>query len=276
MMSPVKALALFCFVSPSDLERTRLESLQQCGIHSYSQPLVYCNDFALGRTRQVVPLFSSAPGTLSDPSEDNDKSPQRSQRWLYPPFASIVDTIESHVTKDRSIMDPGLNATVYTLQDGFLPEDRSWIEFVQDDRMFARSPVLYRPEIVDNLVQFIEKIFGSNRRKGLFVKGPLGAGKSYSLINLTRYLMASGKYWVTIIPNCEEWENESDFFKFLLQSVGVDPGRCRSSQGSQGNKSHGHAIDSHKSESPAVHYIEKLFSRQCNKAGRSLVAPLSK
>jgi hypothetical protein len=35
--------------------------------------------------------------------------------------------------------------------------------------------------------------------------------------------MASGKYWVTIIPNCEEWEDEISFFRFLLQSVGVEP-----------------------------------------------------
>lgn len=33
--------------------------------------------------------------------------------------------------------------------------------------------------------------------------------------------MASHEYWVTIIPNCDEWEDEFYFFRVLLQSVGV-------------------------------------------------------
>lgn len=53
--------------------------------------------------------------------------------------------------------------------------------------------------------------------------GPPGVGRSHSLINLTRYLLASKKYVVTIIPDCSKWESRKDFFTFLKESVGVNP-----------------------------------------------------
>ena len=52
---------------------------------------------------------------------------------------------------------------------------------------------------------------------------PQGVAKLASLINLTRYLLASRKYWVTLIHDCYKWEDEHDVFEFFLNSVGVDP-----------------------------------------------------
>ncbi len=54
------------------------------------------------------------------------------------------------------------------------------------------------------------------------VKRPQGVGKSYSLVNLTRCLLASGNYLVTIIPDCDHWNTMNDLFIFILNSVGVD------------------------------------------------------
>jgi len=175
--------------------------------------------------------LASSPGTsASDAPEDNNDGnlpPATPIAFKFPFFEDIVDTIKSHVGKDRSSMHPGPNAMIYTLEDGFLPEDRTWIQYVRKDCMRKRSEVLYRPQIVNDLVQQIEHLLGSGDGVGLFVKGPLGVGKSYSLINLTRYLLASGKYWVTIIPDCQRWIDEESFFRFLLESVGVDPAPAR-------------------------------------------------
>ena len=213
-------LALFCFLAPSNLENARpttSSSLQECGI----EPLL-STDF---RQRLVLKLFASSRGIApQDNGEDAARPPvPPPKRWRSPFFEDIVDTIESHVTKDRSSMDPGQNATVYTLQEGFLPEDRFWIDYVRRERMRKYAKVLYRPKIVNALVEQVEELLTTEDRAGVMVKGPQGVGKSYSLINLSRFLLASGKYWVTIIPNCEDWITESDFLMFLLQSVGVDP-----------------------------------------------------
>ena len=124
-------------------------------------------------------------------------------------------------------MNPGQNPMVYTLEEGFLPEDRSWIDHVRIERMSRKASVLYRPEIVNDLVQRIDELLQARPPSGLMVRGPQGVGKSHSLINLTRYLLASGKYWVTIIPDCAVWRDKVDFFKFLLQSVGVDTALVR-------------------------------------------------
>ena len=161
----------------------------------------------------------------SDASMQGSDHPATPQPWLYPHFESIVGTIESHVTKDRSSMDPGQDSMVYTLQEGFLTEDRTWMKYVRRERMRKNAEVLYRANIVKAIVQDIEELLTSDETAGLLVKGPQGVGKSYSLINLTRYLLASGKYWVTIFPNCEYWRDEYDFFQILLQSVGVDRDR---------------------------------------------------
>ena len=56
--------------------------------------------------------------------------------------------------------------------------------------MQVDSKVLYRPEIVKELVDEIERLLKTRPAGGLLVKGPQGVGKSYTLINLTRYLLA--------------------------------------------------------------------------------------
>jgi len=75
--------------------------------------------------------------------------------------------------------------------------------------MYWESNVSYRPKVANDLVERVEELLAN------------GIAKSYSLV-LTCSLLASGKYFVTIIPDCQNGEFQSDFGMFLLQSVGVD------------------------------------------------------
>ena len=152
------------------------------------------------------------------------------EHWSYPHFQSIVQLIRDHINESAAQTDnekrvskkPRNNAFDYILEDGFLPKDRSWIPFMRDERMTHDSKVLYRPKIVKKLVDEIDYILAKGYTRGLLLKGPQGVGKSYSLINLTRFLMASDEYWVTIFPNCQHWSSKEYFFRVMLQSVGVD------------------------------------------------------
>lgn len=148
----------------------------------------------------------------------------RTYRWNCPFFETIMDTILRHLEIDRSsqLLDPNITV-VYTLEEGFHPSDRSWLRHIQLNRMAANSNILYRPQIVNDLVKQIEKIIDRGKGHALMVSGAQGVGKSHSLINLTRYLLASGKYMVTIIPDCGKWYTTSDFFDYILESVGVNP-----------------------------------------------------
>ncbi len=68
--------------------------------------------------------------------------------------------------------------------------------------MRADSTVLYRPGIVNELIQKVEYLLSRETNRGMIIKGPQGVGKSYTLVNLTRCLLASQSYVVTIIPDC--------------------------------------------------------------------------
>lgn len=57
---------------------------------------------------------------------------------------------------------------------------------------------------------------------GLMVKGPQGVGKSYSLVNLTRMLLASRRDLITVIPDCGQWQSIFYLNFFILASVGVN------------------------------------------------------
>lgn len=111
------------------------------------------------------------------------------EHWSYPHFHSIVQCIRDHINEGAARVDnekrfskrPGNNARNYILEDGFLPKDRSWLSGIQVQRMRKMSEVLYRPQIVNDLIQCIEELLASDERVGLLVKGPQGVGKSHSL-----------------------------------------------------------------------------------------------
>lgn len=149
--------------------------------------------------------------------------------WNDPSLGVISGTIRRHTRLHRARTDWGRVPHVYTLDQGFVPQDRKWIQHVQPLGISKDSKVLYRPEIVECIEPpmkggiFKYLVNAPLWKGGLVVTGPPGVGKSYSVLNLTRKLLASNNYVVTVIPDCRKW-NDKDVFNVLLESVGIDPG----------------------------------------------------
>ena len=78
--------------------------------------------------------------------------------------------------------------------------------------------ILYRPAIVAAMKDIL---LTGHERKGLFVRGPHGVGKSHSLVNLVRSLRADG-HIVSFIPTCEHFIRDADFLGALCKSIGSD------------------------------------------------------
>ena len=142
-------------------------------------------------------------------------------KWLWSGFEQIEPHIRKQLLLDRSLLQLN-DSAVYELQKGFIEEDRYWVQNLRSQRMKRASPVLYRPHIVKDLVENVERLLNEGNQTGLMVKGPQGVGKSYSLVNLARHLMATGRYHVTFIPDCEKFQSAADLYSSLLDSVGVD------------------------------------------------------
>jgi hypothetical protein len=60
------------------------------------------------------------------------------------------------------------------------------------------SPLLYRPNIVNDIVRKVEYNLRDTFPVGLLVTGPQGIGKSYSLVSAVVKLESSGNYLVTL------------------------------------------------------------------------------
>ena len=118
---------------------------------------------------------------------------------------------------------PSMENLVYDMKENFVKADRYWIAKVRPERFPAstKARVLYRPEIVDNLMNALEAS-QSEDQVGIMIKGPQGIGKSFSIVNLVLHLMSTGKYLVTFIPNCEDWDNLSDFYDVICESLRID------------------------------------------------------
>ncbi len=157
--------------------------------------------------------------------EIDNQVPPVKINWLWPGFEDILSQINEHldlrVERSNKIL-MGESPTCYKLKDGFLEQDSYWMDQVNTNRIRSDLTVLYRPGIVNELVQQVEHMLESDEMEGIIIKGPEGVGKSYTLVNLTRYLLASQKYVVTIIPDCNNWDTMGYFLRHLLSSVGVD------------------------------------------------------
>jgi len=108
-----------------------------------------------------------------------------------------------------SIADGGVE--MYQIHEKFLKEDQYWTDkFIgtRFDRTLVKG-ILYRSNIVDEIVEQVEKSLQQKLRRGIFVKGPQGIGKSHSLVNTVRQLLygSGGKYLVTFISDCETWRS---------------------------------------------------------------------
>lgn len=112
------------------------------------------------------------------------------------------------------------------IEDEFSPDDLSyWKGNVRSER-FKKTlddGILYRPEIVRELVQKVESALVSSVSEGIVVKGPQGSGKSHSLVNLVHKLMygSNNKYLVAFIPDCEKWSTVDDLLGAICGSFGM-------------------------------------------------------
>ena len=68
----------------------------------------------------------------------------------------------------------------------FSPKDSYWRHKVQHLRFddCDNRGILYRPQIVKEMMKVIDGTFKKNRRSGIIMKGPHVIGKSHSLVNL--------------------------------------------------------------------------------------------
>ncbi len=121
--------------------------------------------------------------------------------------------------------NPTLPPSDPTTVSAFSPEDSYWIENVQEllfDDCDSRG-ILFRPEIVKEMMNMVDNAFSKNRRTGIMIKGPEGIGKSHSLVNLVRTLQydSSCEYLVTFIPDCDQWVVVGDLYTAICSSFGT-------------------------------------------------------
>jgi hypothetical protein len=83
-------------------------------------------------------------------------------------------------------------------------------------------PLLYRPEIVQQLTAEITHQLKTRAIDGVFVTGPQGIGKSFSLVNTVIALESTGDYLVTFLPDGDKWSLGSDVVDAIAASMGVD------------------------------------------------------
>ena len=118
---------------------------------------------------------------------------------------------------------PPMHNLIYDMEENFVKEDQYWISKVRPDRFDDEtSRVLYRPVIVNEMMALVDKRRRKTVPKGIMVKGPQGIGKSFSIVNLVLRLMSTGKYLVTFIPDCKNWEDLSDFYDVIFESLRID------------------------------------------------------
>jgi hypothetical protein len=141
---------------------------------------------------------------------------------LFQDNPSLLETVVKHVCVTRASKAPPADGSMEVYRVRFVEYDRYWVTKTRQNRMVKESRVLYRPTIVNSLVNRVESLLDSGNETGIMVKGPQGVGKSLSIVNLVRKLLSSDQYVVTFIPNCEIWKSLVTFYQFILFSVGVD------------------------------------------------------
>ena len=118
----------------------------------------------------------------------------------------------------------------------FSPEDSYWMKGLRKVRFndCKRRGILYRPEIVKDMMKAVEDAFNIGGPAGIMIKGPQGIGKSHSLVNLIRTLQydSSCKYLVTVIPDCQHWNDIDHLYTAICSSFGTSLSALKMKAGS--------------------------------------------
>ena len=99
---------------------------------------------------------------------------------------------------------------------------QSWIEQLPscfDDS--RKRGILYRPEIVNEIIAKVQENLSKPVSLGLFISGPQGIGKSHSIVNVIRKLQSTGDYLVTFVPDCGNWKTSDDLIEAICASIGT-------------------------------------------------------
>jgi hypothetical protein len=114
--------------------------------------------------------------------------------------------------------------SIYKLSDDLaLP---TWMALSSRFEGTVQQGILYQPQIVVEVRGYIERLFQQLITVGLMVKGPLGVGKSHTLVNLVHHLehqrrKGCSPYHVTFIPDCDKWLSVEDFIQAIFASFNV-------------------------------------------------------
>jgi hypothetical protein len=134
--------------------------------------------------------------------------------------------VSKSLLKSIHSADDGLSSSyMYRISDAYNEIEPRWVDNLRVERfdIAVVDGLLYRPQIVDEIIQKTEANLTSRLPKGLFVKGPQNIGKSFSLVNTVVSLETSGKFLVTFIPDCEKWNTWYDLVNAIFQSFGSTP-----------------------------------------------------
>jgi hypothetical protein len=136
----------------------------------------------------------------------------------------LIDVaLERHFKSLENFEEPD-DGVVYNIDDRFTsrPVWRDFLRTVRFDTT-TKSGILYRKNIVTDLLLKVNEAFSMGLLSGVVVKGPHGVGKSHSLVNLVFSLLARGDCLVTFVPDCDKWDNATFLLKMICGSFGSTP-----------------------------------------------------
>jgi hypothetical protein len=136
----------------------------------------------------------------------------------------LIDAaLTSHFETSTKPTAPG-DGEVYKIDEKF-GRKPYWRGTVRSERFETTvgGGVLYRQNIVTELLGKVSEAISKEVESGFVVKGPQGIGKSHSLVNLVLKLQADANCLVTFIPDCDKWRNAAFLLKMICASFGATP-----------------------------------------------------
>jgi hypothetical protein len=139
-------------------------------------------------------------------------------------WTAVGNALDAHFSKVTSLKIPQ-NGTKYDVREQFGEKFGYWTGKVDAARFRTtlRNGVLYREDIVNDLVREVDNAFGHKVKWGVMVAGPHGVGKSHSLVNLVLKLMQRGDCLVTFVPDCGKWDFPIFMLQMICGSFGTNP-----------------------------------------------------
>jgi hypothetical protein len=138
-------------------------------------------------------------------------------------WAAVGNALDAHFRNVCSLQIPQ-NGTKYNIK-GVFRTFGYWVAMVDKESFDAtlNNGILYREDIVNDLVSAVKNAFGCNGARGVLVEGPHGVGKSHSLVNLVLKLQWRGDCLVTFVPDCGKWDHPIFMLTMICGSFGTTP-----------------------------------------------------